>query len=83
MTWIMLGHSPRRLFAPPYLSSGRTGLESGRTGEEIEGALQLVGGDAVDDLGAALSGHVVRDHLAGDSDSRSLPKNDRPVAECQ
>ena len=61
-------------------------LGSGGAIEEIEAALQNVGGgDAIDDFGAALSRHVMSDHLASDSGGRHplIPKNDRQVTECQ
>ena len=46
-------------------------LGSGGAIEEIETALQNVGGgDAIDDFGAALSRHVMSDHLASDSGGR-------------
>src|SRR6516225_6861633 len=54
--------------------------------EKVEAALQYVGSsDAIDDLGAALPGHVVGDHLTGHDGGRHpfVPKDDRQVAECQ
>src|SRR5947209_18781036 len=74
--------------APSTRASGTRSRWSGELGPAggVEKALQDVGGgDPVDDFGAALSGHVVRDHLAGDrrGGEALVPEGDRHVAQGQ
>ena len=58
----------------------------GGAADRVEAALQDIGGGhPIDDLGAAFSGHVMRDHLAGDRRGRQplVPERDRHVAHRQ